>query len=64
MELTDDRNLFEHVLCDCSPCHEVSLPLNHGPEEHPVQVGHMVHDEQTALFKLPVVAKGPNFDSK
>ena len=62
--LTNERNILEHILCDCSPCHKVSLPLNHSPEEHPVKVGHMVHDEQTAFLKLPIVAKGSSFNSK
>ena len=53
---THEREVFD-VFGDGLPAGEVSIALQHAPEEEPVKVADVVHDEQRPLFELFRVAK-------
>ena len=62
--LTQNRCFLDHVLGDTLPVAQVALPLHHPPEEHPVKVADVVHQEHRAALEPPLVAEGAHLDAQ
>ena len=62
--LTQKRCFLDRILGDTLPVAQTALPFRHTPEEQPVKVAGMVHQEHRAALEPLPVAEGARLDAQ